>query len=203
MTEQEFYKDIGHHICAEHMLYSKNLLWPYVDWTLGPSPIGDAGSFMEFAYSYPHRVTAVFWGDAKISVASVRPGDTAVSFDFSGCYMARFKMGGRLYACHIHSSSERGLDRKADWNAFYTANRSQITDAVLFRPVVPDDEYYALLLHHRMTCQTRQTRRLSGCGVITPGGDCFAAVIDNRTFQVHEHRIRRMNPIPGNLIPIP
>lgn len=199
MTEQEFYNDIGHHICAEHMVYGKDRHWPYVNRTYGPAPIG-TGPFMEFAYSYPHRVTAVFWNDGKVTMASMRPGDTAVSFDFSGCYMARFRMGGRLYACHIHSSTDRGLDRKADWNAFYTANRSQITDAVLFRPVVPDDEYYALLLHHRMTCRTR---RLSGCGIITPAGDCFAAVIDNHTFQVYEHRIRRMNPISGNLIPIP
>ncbi|WP_302014025.1 hypothetical protein [uncultured Akkermansia sp.] len=55
----------------------------------------------------------------------------AVSFDFSGCFMALFEHGGILYAAHITTSSDQSVNGRA---AFTTLIRGGITNYIVYNP---------------------------------------------------------------------
>lgn len=58
----------------------------------------------------------------------------ALSFQFTGCVMARFKWGGRWYAAHIHNAdpTTANLDRRLTWEQFVI--RQHINQIVMFQP---------------------------------------------------------------------
>lgn len=63
-------------------------------------------------------VQAVFWDEVtrKISIYPVR--NDAISFNFSGCIMARFRIHEAYYVAHIHTDTDRNWDCRKTWADF-------------------------------------------------------------------------------------
>ncbi len=55
----------------------------------------------------------------------------AVSFDFSGCFMALFEQGGLLYAAHITTSSDHSVDGR---NTFRNLIGEERTNYIVYNP---------------------------------------------------------------------
>ncbi len=115
------------------------------------------------------------YNDGQIHYSTFR-GSYVISFDFTGCAMAKFTLGGHTYFCHIYTSSTVGLDCKTIWNDFLRRYSRHITDLVIFKPFTP-----------RMECQIRycvksriisDPNQLSVLGIISRDGSCYSALID-------------------------
>lgn len=61
------------------------------------------------------QAAAVFWSEGKISTIKTTVNTNIFSFEFSGCAMARYKIGKQEYAAHIHSSRSADIDCRNEW----------------------------------------------------------------------------------------
>lgn len=100
---------------------------------LGPSAWKDdrfeiAGG--QFQYEgIPYSYVAYYQG--KISIAPFNC-EYAMSFNFSGCLMASFKIRGQEYVCHI--TSDHICNRKKDFYDFLIRERIIANDFTIFKP---------------------------------------------------------------------
>ena len=78
------------------------------------------------------KLSAVLWYRGGISV--YESTYDAISFDFSGCLMARFRMDGRYYAAHIHCDDNHQNDSRYVWANFMNLHRNRISDLTIFQP---------------------------------------------------------------------
>lgn len=190
MTAEEFEKDISHHIMAERYVYGQHRSWPYVNYHTGGRAFpAYAGNIVEISYTFPHRVTAVYWSSGMITYAPLPEGNHAISYDFTGCYMAKVKIGSNWYAFHIHSSGDTSdpSDCRALWNRFMA--NSRISEAYVFRPIIPNFEDYQLLFQNKCDrIAHKKVSSLSGCGLITKDNRCYSLILDKDTHAVHRYR---------------
>lgn len=77
-------------------------------------------------------LSAVIWQSSFVSL--IESHYDAISFEFSGCLMARFKMDGRYYAAHIHCDANRRDDSRYAWSNFIYLHRNRISDLTIFQP---------------------------------------------------------------------
>ena len=133
----------------------------------------------------------VFYVPNKISIYPIYSYEDALSFNFSGCYMATFKYEGRKFVAHI--AMDWNKDIVNYWNLI--VQRGIIRDCILFNPTEPFQN-----LKHK--CYW---------GLITSDGECF--IIDyekecNREYDQQTHRyyysssfnqylaiVRKVNPL--------
>lgn len=98
-----------------------------------------------------------------------------VSFEFSGCYMARFKYDGIYYYCHIFRQSNSSGDCKNLWNNFLSNHYQHISDIVIFRPNIER------IKNKLRWISTNSMAHYSICGIIDTNNDCYAAIIEHET----------------------
>lgn len=193
MDSSTFDSQIGRHIFAEMGVYGKKPNWPYLDLKHGRKLIyGLSTKFYDNGYSFPHCVSAVYWVDGHITYKFLPIGNTAISYDFMGCYMAKIEIDNFWYIFHIHSSNERNLDCKEIWKSFITSYDRRITSSYVFRPIVPDDSFYTILQRNKIerVFQQKKVECLSGCGIITPDNKFYSAIINKQTHQVYKNYIQ-------------
>lgn len=118
---------------------------------------------------------AVFapWIDNHISAFNTFTNRIAVSYGFSGCYMAKYSLEGRCYISHIQSGAG---DCKVYWNNLCLQNRSTIKIHALFRPTNNRDS-----IHYYKQSQLQRNIRCTIAGVITPDNRCFAVLVNVKT----------------------
>lgn len=77
----------------------------------------------------PVPYTAVLYGNNDvISVYRVRPNDDIISFGFTGCYLAKFRLGRETYAAHVPPMQINN----GNWANF--VNTFNIAVVTIFRP---------------------------------------------------------------------
>lgn len=130
---------------------------------------------------------------------------TVVSFQFSGCYMAKFKAeDSNYYACHIYSTNrDYGTNRTENWNTLYRNIASNIQECTLFKPIEakPDeDNFYRKFNSNRNDFFT--------CGIIDKNNICFTLLLNQNNLKVvsegcccsKTYYAREMRPIFENTI---
>ena len=121
------------------------------------------------------NVQGVFWDEVtkKISVYPVR--NDAISFKFSGCIMARFRIHEVYYVAHIHTDKDQELDCRKAWADFILNNENIIDELIMFKPGSEGTGFPT-----------------GGChGIITRCGQCYTVRIDpytNQCSNIHLHR---------------
>lgn len=113
-------------------------------------------------------VDSVLWESGKVAVYESM-GDV-ISFDFSGCMMAKIKFGDlRLYA-HIHCDTSVSNDSRYDFVKFLKTYNIQDHELFLFRPLC-DDQYLSFPAHY--DCRYVW-------GVITKENKCYSILINGK-----------------------
>lgn len=108
---------------------------------------------------YHHRyfkVDIVPWIERYITIYPVTH-DT-LSFQFSGCYMARFRIRDTYYIAHIHTSSESlNEDCRSIFARFLCRYKNEIEEFQMFKP----------------WCHRRACGIVKYWGLITRAGECY------------------------------
>ena len=137
------------------------------------NPFSRYSSIALYGYNIGEHASFVPWIDNNISVFETSPDKIAVSYGFSGCYMAKYSINGRCYISHIQS----GLgDQKHVWNDFCNRNRQSLVIHALFRPTDIHDAIYRY--------KESQLRRGIDCtiaGIIMPDNSCYAVIVNVAT----------------------
>ena len=135
-------------------------------------------NWMSLRIRSQERLDAVLWKPNQVSF--IKSKNDIVSFEFSGCIMAKIRfLDGRTICAHVHCDSESGSDSRKHFAAYLQANSQNIKSLHAFRPVcgVPD-------IAHK---QFRHPR--SVWGVITKENDCYSIVIDKVEQRCILHKI--------------
>lgn len=136
------------------------------------------GKFCTYGASHTFnglKVQAVFWDEATKKIAIYPVLNDAISFNFTGCIMARFRICETYYVAHIHTDRCQDLDCRKAWADFVLKNKNIIDELIMFKP------------------GSKETEPLTGkChGIITRSGQCYTIMIDpntNRCSKIHLHR---------------
>lgn len=78
------------------------------------------------------NVTSVLWEPGEITVYPLSDVEDAISFQFSGCIMAKFKCNNRYYVAHIHVADNK-TDKREQWIDFLTQTKA-ISEIIMFKP---------------------------------------------------------------------
>lgn len=113
-------------------------------------------------------VDSVLWEPGKVAVYESM-GDV-ISFDFSGCLMAKIKSGDLPLYAHIHCDTSVSKDSRYDFVKFLETNNIQDDQLVLFRPLC-DDQY----LHFPQSYDCRYV-----WGVITKENKCYTIISNGK-----------------------
>lgn len=102
-------------------------------------------------------VTVVLWHEGLITLQPMSSETDALSFEFSGCTMARFLLKGVYYTAHIHTSDEIHYlnDCKDEWIDYVW--QQGITVLTMFRPDylrLPNNEECWGLISQEGNCYT-------------------------------------------------
>lgn len=112
--------------------------------------------------------THVYYQDWKITFYPTLRNIPVFSFQFSGCYMAKFYFRGYYYVCHIFCY-DNDKDCKSQWNNFIIEYEHDIHDLILFKPTKGHEVKYA-------------SSPFSIGGLITENNECYSFVLcDLRT----------------------
>lgn len=147
-----------------------------------PFPLPDR--FMRSGYKFSDRVVYVPWLSNLVSVYEMPQDCYAISFGFSGCYMAKFILQQRCYIAHIHcDSSQPSSDCKNAWRAFLNYcedNGIEYTVRAIFQPTNTRDAIFEL----REKENNYFLREKQGCflttiaGVISPENICYSVLVN-------------------------
>lgn len=111
----------------------------------------------------------VIFEGSRITICSLRRDDYGVSFQFTGCAMAKFKYQGIPYICHIALTGVGNVDDcRILWKKFLNENRNSITDLVMFKP------------NRNMPLHNLKIENV--CGVITPDHQCYSFIVNNTNY---------------------
>lgn len=144
------------------------------------------GKFCTYGASHTFnglKVQAVFWDEATKKIAIYPVLNDAISFNFTGCIMARLRICETYYVAHIHTDRCQDLDCRKAWADFVLKNKNIIDELIMFKP------------------GSKETEPLTGkChGIITRSGQCYTIMIDpntNRCSKIHLHR-QTKNSVEG------
>lgn len=190
MREIQFYQSYGKNIHAAQNNPNMRTLrrWPYL------APVGSdhkipvdariAGKFLFNGFSYPGYLSAVMYRPGFITYM-VLPAQhyAAVSYEFSGCFMARFRFKGVRYVCHISTAGSDSPqdDCKQVWMDFLHIHADQISELVMFRPT---DERKCYEFYQELKIKSifqKQQTHPSLCGLIKSDGSCHSLVLNLET----------------------
>lgn len=101
----------------------------------------------------------VAWQQKGVSIYPTLYSSNSVSFDFMGCFMAKFKWKGRWYVSHVHTDDNYRDDRRIEWINFI--NTEGIYQMKMFYPEASNPNFY-------------QT-----WGVITKEQNLYSVILDN------------------------
>ncbi|MBY2902230.1 MULTISPECIES: hypothetical protein [Bacteroides] len=123
----------------------------------------------------PQRLYGVYWRQSNISYYRIAKGADAISFQFTGCYLAKVMYNSDYFVFHIHSSDSDSTAHY--WNQFIDDNRDRIAEITIFKPAVAnekDDVMFKCLNEFDEGVFTI-------AGMITADNECYEILLNNKT----------------------
>lgn len=149
------------------------------------------GNSLIYESGYQHSIKGVKYSAAiympkNIAIMKLDNDSDAISFDFSGCYMAVFTLGHQKYAAHI-AVGDSGYEAAKQWNDLVESRI--IRNIILFKP----SEYHP--------------SKINGIwGIITSRGDCYSIMTyedpNNNNCYLPPDGISKAYPLKNAIIPI-
>lgn len=194
MDALQFYNAYGMYIhIGQNVPAYKNMdFWPYIHpgHLVVDIPITDRvikAKFIPCGFSYPGKLTAVLYRSGDIAYANLPAHHAVISYDFSGCLMAKFCLLGVWYVCHITCiGATDSSDCKKPWKDFLHLHKNDITQLVMIRP--SDDKR---LLNKMVECADRCRKAFKPCnvtlaGLIAADNSCFVALVDRESGRIYD-----------------
>lgn len=132
-----------------------------------------------YGWRLSNNIVFVPWVENKINIFEVKESDICVSYDFAGCYMAKFVFFDKMFIAHIHSSYDTSCDTKPYWNSIYANSHTKIRILALFQPVRLNESIY--------TASKYSSDKKTIAGVITEKNKCTTLLINKETNYAEVH----------------
>lgn len=136
-----------------------------------------------YGWRLSNDIVFVPWVENKINIFEVKESDICVSYDFAGCYMAKFVFFDKIFIAHIHSSHDESCDTKPYWNIIYANFNTKIKILALFQPV--------RLNECINTARQYSSYKKTIAGVITEKNKCTTLLINKETNYAEVHLKRQ------------
>lgn len=159
-------------------------MWPFISPRLDgvEFPIGDPGLkpyFMPCGIHYNGHLSGVLYRAGKITYVPLPYGQgPVISFEFSGCDMAKLCFRGMWYAFHISTSEYACYDCKSQWKAFLSQYKRDISTLVMFKPTMHRDLFEKSDELHRAKWP------VTLAGLIAEDNTCYTLVYDYKSARV-------------------
>ncbi|WP_294606165.1 hypothetical protein [uncultured Bacteroides sp.] len=202
MDENYFYNNYGQIIAEIQSKNNRIGQWPYIipDSTQN-IPIDDDNIRNKFrsnsiVYSFGGPV-GVIYKEGFITFGIITQYMDAISYEFSGCYMAKFFFRGNWYVCHISCKDGALSDCKDVWTEFTYRYQKEIKHLFLFNPID-----YDIVRQITIKCNggLNTSNRFQVCGLITSCNRMYSLCFDTLTGMcertIVEHQNKRYSSIP-------
>lgn len=198
MTPKEFQDKYGQ-ILQKTSRSNAQLGCPYTPELTQPEDIAiDPGSslrdkFKCYGLHYQDKLRGVRYRQGYITYVQLPdPSFAAISYEFSGCYMAKLCFDGRWYVFHVSTSPDAEYDCKKEWREFLSDYGARITDVVVYDPTQDKgffERYCALVV--------REDVRITVACVLDAQSRGYALILDCLTGAVYandQKNIMECNP---------
>lgn len=161
--------------------------WPYLIPLMGEDTEDD----LEIRKNFKRKgikydgVTGVFYEQGYNTYMRLSGKDSpAISFEFSGCYMAKMQFKYKWYVFHISTSRDTSLDCKAAWIDFLSTHNQHIQTLVVYNP----SKGSGLLMKCATMAYKRKQPTMLAC-VINENNDAYALIYDKNECRVARNLI--------------
>lgn len=203
MDNYYFYNNYGWIIAEAQSRYNRIGQWPYIipDSTQN-IPIDDVVNIRNkfksnsIVYSFGGPI-GVIYKEGFITFGIINQHMDAISYEFSGCYMAKFFFRGNWYVCHISCKERTPSDCKDVWNEFVYKYQKDIKYLLLFKPTS-----YDIVQQIAIKCNKdfETSNRFQVCGLITMHNRMYSLCFDTLTgmceHTIVEHQNKQYSSIP-------
>lgn len=202
MDDSYFYNNYGQIITGAQSKYGRISQWPYMIPDNSQNiPIDDNNIRNKFksnaiGYSFGGPI-GVIYKEGFITFSVIAEYMDAISYEFSGCYMAKFFFRGRWYVCHISCKERTPSDCKDVWNEFVYEYQKEIKHLLLFKPTSSD-----IVQQMAIKCNKdfETSNRFQVCGLITMHNRMYSLCFDTLTGMC-EHTIIECQSMRYGIIP--
>lgn len=195
LTSDIFNREYGPAMASVHNQEPKEFgYWPYrkpiTDQVFPPIDDSLLSKFKSCGFQY-NGIASVLYQDGKITFMKINRMTAAISFDFRGCYMAKFKFRGDWYVVHIYCcEGEPKLDCKDTWNEFVRMYREEIECLILIQPT------------RAVTINDYDKLNATVCGLIMPDNQCYSFIMNRNVYKVVSYdKFFQIEPLRGGTIP--
>lgn len=196
MTPAEFQRDYGRHIARTPAVDRYNPWVLHLD-----IPITDPAiraRFRCYGLSYPGAFSAVIYHPGYITYMKLPdPHCAAISYQFSGCYMAKLCFRNEWYVMHIGTAASLREDCRTAWMDFLNRYRNQISRLTMIKPndEPPYQQWQDLKFRHNrqgLTVAGLFDGRHRGYSLVYDLNNCCVADHDaTRLVVAHRHLLAR------------
>lgn len=186
MDANSFYQKYGQYIARVQQNTTRWSLrkWPYINPRLlkGDLEVTDPALspyFLPYGIHYDWYLSAVIYRPGRITYVPLPYGPySVISFEFSGCWMAKICFRGAWYAFHISTSRTPQYDCKLQWRRFLSQYKSHISSIVMFQPTALRDLFDKSIKLHG------DGRPATLAGLIAEDNTCYTLVYDYMSARV-------------------
>lgn len=186
MNANTFYQKYGQYIARvqQYSSIGEQDRWPYIKpgRLKGDLEVTDSALspyFMPYGIHYDWYLSAVLYRPGRITYVPLPYGPyPVISFEFSGCWMAKICFRGVWYALHISTSKTPQYDCKSQWKSFLSQYKSHISAIVMFQPTTLRDLFDKSIDLHG------NGRPVTLAGLIAEDNACYTLVYDYMSARV-------------------
>lgn len=202
MDNSYFYNNYGQIIAKKQLKNNCIGQWPYIipDSTQNiPIDDGDIrNKFRSNSITYSSRApVGIIYKEGFITFGIIAQYMDAISYEFSGCYMAKFFFRGNWYVCHISCKEGTLSDCKDIWTEFTYRYQKEIKHLLLFNPI---DNGIVQQIKIKCNKDLNTSNRFQVCGLITSDNRMYSLCFDTLTGMceqtIVEHQNKRYSSIP-------
>lgn len=132
-----------------------------------------------------NTLDGVFWVSGRIAFEKCHSNRDSISFDFSGCWMARLKSGEGDFTFHISTDTYEPRDCKMHFLRYLNEHYESINDISIFQPLSGYDRHCSLINMFLTPKDNESERRV--WGVITQTGECYSIIVDAQCYELNEN----------------
>ncbi len=146
--------------------------------------------FLYCGFGYPNgRLSAVLYRPDRITFVRLADAQSAlISYEFSGCYLAKFRFRTAWYGAHIATAEAAAHDRKTLWMDFLRTYASDISALAMIRPSAEralfEETYRLRRLRRRVTLAGLFDGTHRGYSIVYDFERCAVADDDDNNIRV-------------------
>lgn len=192
MNANTFYQNYGQYIARVQSRRECNS-WPFVFMQQDNIELSDPDfqkTFMPYGMDYDCFISGVKYIEGKITYVLLPYRHyPVISFEFSGCWMAKLCFRGVWFAFHISTSETQSYDCKLQWKDFLSRYKSDISALVMFKPTMRKELFDTFI-----KLRYYEKKQVTLTGLIDEHDICYTLVYNYMLAQVEGNYIQQCPP---------